>query len=187
MMNDPCTISRCWSCRAAPILGLLLLLAGGCNGYSTVGGEPVGGYQWRSLYREDVRTVAVPIFASKDFRRGLEFSLTQAVIKQIESKSPYKVVPREKADTILEGEIEKVSLQTMSQDPVTAVPQENLYSVLVNFTWRDLRTGKIYTHRENFEETVEYYPTLAEGESIASQDALERLALAIVQEIQADW
>src|SRR3954470_5944977 len=84
----------------------------GC-GYSTVGGEPssTSGYQWRSLYREDVRTVAVPIFTNKTFRRGVEFQLTGAIVRQLEAKSPYKVVPKERADTILEGEIVDIHLQ----------------------------------------------------------------------------
>ncbi len=29
----------------------------------------LAGYQWKSLYRDDVRTVAVPIFSNRSFRR----------------------------------------------------------------------------------------------------------------------
>jgi len=173
-------------CRVAYVCFIAPLLLAGC-GYSGVGSEPKGGYQWHSLYREDVKTVAVPVFTNKDYNRGLEFSLTQAVIKQLESKSPYKVVPRERADTILEGEIVKVTYYRQGQDPITAVPNEQLYTILINFTWRDLRTGQIYTNRQNFEQSAEYYPTLAEGPFAGSQDAIEKLALAIVQEMQADW
>src|SRR4051812_2118332 len=88
------------------LLILCFLLPGlsGC-GYSHSGeGSSSSGYEWRSLYREDVRTVAVPIFANKTFRRGVEFQLTQAIVVQLEAKSPYKVVARERADTVLEGE-----------------------------------------------------------------------------------
>ena len=64
-----------------------------------------GGYHWGSLYREDIHTVAVPIFGSKDFHRGVEFQISDALVHQIEAFTPYKVVDRDKADTILEGEI----------------------------------------------------------------------------------
>ena len=167
---------------------LCILLCAGC-GYSTVGGEaqPGSGYQWRSLYREDVRTVAVPIFQNKSFRRGVEFGLTQALVTQIESKSPYKVVPRERADTILEGQIVEVRLQNVSTESELAIPQEQLYVVTVDFTWKDLRTGRILTERRNFQQTNTFYPTLGEGEFVGSQLNVERLALAIVQEMQADW
>src|SRR5258706_10113744 len=102
----------------------------GC-GYSRNGSEPVGGYQWHSLYREDIKTVAVPIFQNKDYRRGEEFQLTKALVTQIEAKTPYKVVAREKADTILEGEITSVKVRRLSNNPRTAIPQENLYVVVM--------------------------------------------------------
>ena len=169
------------------VLGFLSVVSG-C-GYSTVGGDTQAGsgYQWRSLYREDIKSVAVPIFKNKSFRRGVEFSLTQAVVTQIESKSPYKVVPKERADTILEGEIVEIKLQTVSKDSTLNIPQEQLYLVTVDFIWKDLRTGRILVERRNFQQTNTFYPTLGEGESVASQLNVEKLATGIVQEMQADW
>jgi hypothetical protein len=170
-------------------LAIVMLLAGcgGYNGYSTTGSDPVGGYKWRSLYREDVRTVAVPIFANRDFHRGVEFNLSKALVNQLEAHSPYKVVPRERADTILEGEVILVQIRTLSEDNQTAIPQEQLYLMTVNFTWKDLRTGRILVERKNFEQTSTFYPTLGEGQFVGAQDAVEKLALGIVQELQADW
>lgn len=163
-----------------------LLACAGC-GYTQSGGSPSGGYQWRSLWREDVKSVAVDTFANKAFTQGVEFALTKAVVGQLESHSPYKVIPRERADTILEGEITEIRRQTVSSDSQTAIPQEQLYVITVNFTWKDLRTGKILVQRRNFEQTTTYYPTLGEGQFVGSQQASERLAMAIVQEMQADW
>jgi len=57
----------------------------------------------------------------------------------------------------------------------------------VNFIWNDLRTGRILTQRKGFEQATTYYPTLGEGELVGTQQAVERLALGIVQELQADW
>lgn len=169
---------------AIPLLVVLPLV--GC-GYSTTGSDPQGGYQWRSIYREDVRTVAVPIFATRSYHRGVEISLTNALTRQIEAQSPYKVVPRERADTIIEGEVVDVALDTVSSDINNAIPQEQLYVVTVNFTWKDLRTGRVLVDRRNFQQTTAYYPTLGEGRFVGSQQAVERLALGIVQEMQADW
>lgn len=161
----------------------------GC-GYEHNGGydnPPKNGYQWHSLYREDIQTVAVPIFANRDFRRGAEFRLTKAVVNQLEAHAPYKVVSRERADTVLEGEIVKVDISTISRLYNEAVPQEQLMVLTINFTWKDLRTGQILLERKNFQQTAAFYPTLREGEFSASQDAIEKLALGIVQEMQADW
>lgn len=178
-------------------LALLAALAG-C-GYDQSGASPhstVGGYQWRSLYREDIRTVAVPIFTNRTFRRNLEFRLTDALIKQIEAHSPYKVVPREQADTVLEGEIVSVNLYTVSNDPRSALPQEQLYTIVVDFTWKDQRNGHILVERRGFiqrgvhfgfEQSASYYPTLGEGQFVGSQQDVEGLAVGISQELQADW
>jgi hypothetical protein len=168
------------------ILVIVTLGLSGC-GYSRVGDEPSGSYQWRSLYRDDVKTVAIPIFANRDYTRGVEFDLTRAVVAQLEAHSPYKVVPRERADTILEGEITSVRRDTISRDVDTAVPQEQLYIVAVDLVWKDLRSGRILMERRVYDQTTAFYPTLGEGQFVGKQQAVEKLALGIVQEMQADW
>jgi len=129
----------------------------------------------------------VPIFTSKSFTRGIEFQLSKAITEQIESTTPYKVVPAERADTVLEGQIVDASISTVSSDNRAAIPQEQLYRVAVNFTWKDLRTGKIIVERRNFEQTSTFYPTMGEGRFIGTQQSTEALARGIVQELQADW
>jgi hypothetical protein len=171
--------------RFFPFIVLSLFLVG-C-GYTQQGDEPSGGYQWRSLYREDVKTVAVPIFANKDYVQGVEFALTKAIINQIEAHTPYKVVPRERADTILEGEITSVKRDVISEDTHTAIPQEELYIVTVDFTWKDMRSGRMLVERRNFEQTSTYYPTLGEGRFVGQQQSVEKLATGIVEQLQADW
>jgi hypothetical protein len=180
IMHIPHTLSR---------LALVLiagLVAGGC-GYANSITNAASGYTNNSLHRQDVRTVAVPIFASKSFVRGVEFQLTTAIVQQIESTTPYKVVPAERADTILEGQIVDIGVSTVSNDSRAAIPQEQLYRISVNFVWKDLRTGRVMVERRNFEQTSTFYPTLAEGRWAGSQQAAEQLARGIVQELQADW
>lgn len=170
------------------VLMMLLLSVSGCGyGQTDVASKKSSGYRWASLYRDDVRTVAVPIFTNRSFRRGVEFSLSKAIVNQLEATTPYKVVSREHADTILEGEILDIHTRTLSPDIRTGVPQEQLYIVRVNFSWKDLRTGKILVSRRRFEQSTTYYPTLGEGQFVGSQQNVERLAVAIVQELQADW
>ena len=168
-------------------LGIVVVLFAvtGCGYTHSAGG--VGGYEWKPLYRPDVRTIAVPIFTTKSFDRNVEFQLTKALVNTIEAKTPYKVVPRERADTILEGEITAVTRRNISSDNRSGVPQEQLYEVVVNFTWKDLRNGKLLVNRENFEQTVPFYPTLGESQFIGSQQNVERLAQGIVGEMQSDW
>ena len=182
--------SNVWYSRPARTLALLsVLLLAGC-GYSQTGSSKndlASGYHWNSLFREDVQSVAVPIFTNKDYRRGVEFRLTEAVQKQIEARAPYKVVPKDRADTILEGQITQVSSAGITRDYQTNLPREQIMNITVDLLWKDLRTGQILMQRKNFSRQVIFYPTLGEGESIGSQDAVEKFAVEIVQEMQADW
>ncbi|MGA2498541.1 MAG: LptE family protein [Tepidisphaeraceae bacterium] len=171
-----------------PLLCATLLLAG-C-GYSQTGSsknEISSGYHWNSLFREDVQSVAVPIFTNKDYRRGVEFRLTEAVIKQIEARAPYKVVPKDRADTVLEGQITQVWTNALTRDYETNLPREQVLNITVDLIWKDLRNGQILMQRKNFSRQVVFYPTLGEGDFIGTQDAVEKFAVEIVQEMQADW
>jgi hypothetical protein len=174
------------SSRTIFLLIAALTALAGC-GYKNDSNSNSNGYQWKSVYRQDIRTVAVPIFKSTVYERGVEFSLSKALVQQIEANTPYKVVPRERADTILEGEIVTVDIHTLSNDRFSAIPQEQLLDITVDFTWKDLRTGKILVSRRGVEQTATFYPTLGEGRATGTQAASERLALSIVQELQADW
>lgn len=145
------------------------------------------GYTWGSTFRPGIRTVAVPAFQTQSFSRGDEVKLTQALIGQIESRTPYKVVPAERADTILEGTVVSTRLGTVSVDQQTALPQEQTYTLAVDFIWKDLRSGQILVERRNFEQTSTYYPTLGDGRFVGQQTTAEALAASIVDELTADW
>jgi len=171
----------------ALVVSLCLLFSTGC-GYTMEGSAPTGNYLWKTPYRGDVHTVAVPIFTNRTYYRGVEFGLTKAIVNQLEGQTPYKVVAKEQADTILIGSIENVHVRTLSlAQNGSVIPQEQLLVLNVNFTWKDLRTGKILCERRDYEQTAPYYPTLGETQFLAQQQSVEILALAIVHELQADW
>src|ERR1700683_4461506 len=111
---------------------LLILLLSGCGMHSGDG----DGWHWSTTYRQDIHSVAVPIFTTRDYHRGVEFQLTDALVKKIEEFTPYKVEPRERADTLLEGEIVSIQTTTLQLDPYTATPQEEQYSIIAQFTWK---------------------------------------------------
>ena len=78
-------------------IGLALLVAlSGCAGYR---------FGNQSLYPADIQTIRVPVFQSSSFRRDLGEQLTEAVVKEIEKRTPYKVVRDANADSVLIGRI----------------------------------------------------------------------------------
>ena len=175
------TIQKIWILFATLLAGCGYQQSGVYNQNATPG------YQWHSLYREDIQTIAVPIFVNRSFRRGVEMELSQAVIQDIEAHTPYKVVSEQRADTILEGEIVQAGTATISNDPNTALPQEQLFTITINFTWKNLRSGQVMVERRGFQQKSTYFPTLGEGQFVGSQAAVEQIAMGIVQEMQADW
>src|SRR6478735_2844014 len=80
---------------ACCILACVLLT--GCIGYH------VG---TASLYAPDVATVYVPMIESDSYRRDLGERLTEAVVKEIELKTPYKVVSTPNADSVLSARLQ---------------------------------------------------------------------------------
>lgn len=164
------------------LTAMLLGIVGGC-GYRNVDAEAGGAGLWRS----DITTVAVPTFDTTSFRRYDELRLTKAIGTEIESRTPYKIAPQDRADTVLEGRIIDSRVLTASRNRLNAVPQEQIYVVTVDFTWKDLRNGRILVDRRNFEASAPYYPYLGESADMGSYLSVEDLAAAIVSELQADW
>ena len=72
------------------------------------------GYTQTELFNTEYQSVAVPIFQNKTFYRGVELDLTEALIKEIELRSPYKVVATRTAQTVLEGQIVSISQRPLS-------------------------------------------------------------------------
>ena len=165
-----------------PLALALLLLAlastGGC-GYRAVG--PQG------LYRSDVRTLALPTVGNETFYRLDTERLTDALAKAVQLRTPYRLAPAADADSLLEVTITEVERRTTSRDRTTAVPNEQLYVVRVDLTWKDLRNGKTLARVEGLEQTTTQYATLGEDLFVASQEAAEQLAAGIVEELTAAW
>ncbi|HYV36822.1 MAG TPA: LPS assembly lipoprotein LptE [Gemmataceae bacterium] len=121
------------------LIALAIALLPGCNTWD--GHFSILGYTTRPMYDLGIRTVRVPIFKNLTMERGLEFQLTEAVVREIEAKTPYKVVQGEGcADTELIGTIvnRTKALINPNQLGETRVAEVTL---AVELVWRDLRVG----------------------------------------------
>ena len=159
-----------------PLLGTFSLLLGGGCGYSASRPFPT-----------DIQTVHVEMFHSKEFRRELEFRLTEALIKRIELDTPYRIVPAETADASLTGELLKVENRTFGNEYDTDLPREIGSTVLVRFRFKDLRTGEILVDRPRFVYQTSYIPSLEETFAQGMTRAMDGLAELIVESMETDW
>src|SRR5438309_4727385 len=125
---------------------LLLLLAAStlllpsCN---WDGNFTVLGYTTKPQYPDHIRTIYVPIVKNLTLWRGLEFDLTRAVIREIEAKTPYKVVSSPScADSQLSGTIISLNKNVINRNQQNEI-REAETTLAVEIVWKDLRTGEI--------------------------------------------
>jgi len=151
--------------------------------------DPTEGYAAMSIFPEGIATVSVPIFENKTFVRDVEFDLTDALVKEITARTPYRVTSESRADTMLSGTIVRVELSQVSKSPATGLTEEMIVSVVVDFEWRDLRVGRPMILRKNFAGHGLFVPSQPTGERIelGRFSAVQHLARDIVNELQAPW
>ncbi len=145
------------------------------------------GYTARSIYPTDIATVAVPVFKNTTFRRNLEFELTEAIDKNIEARTPYKISGESHADSILTGKIVSVQENVLTNRLQNNLPQETQVTIVVNFTWKDTRTGKVLVRRVNFARSSTTVPQIGQRLADAENAAIDSLARSIVDEMQMPW
>jgi hypothetical protein len=129
--------------RAKGWLALLAGLAFLLPSCESDGNFTILGYTTKPNYDLGIRTVRVPIFKNVTFRREVEFQLTRAVIREIEAKTPYKVVSADcAADTELTGTIVSYNKNLINRNQLNEVREAETI-LAVEIVWRDLRTGEI--------------------------------------------
>ncbi len=161
--------------RALLLAMILLVGCGGC------------GYSSGKLYRSGVRTVHVEIFESKEFRRDLEFALTEAVKKRIGTDTPYRLAAREQADTILKGEVLEVRQAAFARDFATRLPRDVQMTLVVRLQWKDQRSGEILAEDEARLQAADYLPAAGESQAFAQQKVIDKMADRIVARLYDEW
>lgn len=157
--------------------------ASGC-GYSTDRRDVI---RTKNANNDNIHTVAVDVFASREFRRGLELQLTEALAKRIEAETPFKLAKRDRADTIITGEVLEVRQATIGRDFRAVRPRETSMTIVVRWEWKDLRTGEILLENPRFVQTVDYVRPLGEDFYHASQKSLDKMAERMIEQMAADW
>ncbi len=177
--REAASVSRLCGIRLAILAAMPMIALTGC-GYTHGSAE---------LYSDAYHTVAVPIFENRTFTRGVQFQLNEALIKEIQTRTPYAIRAPAGAETVLQGTVTAVDRAALSRRREGGLPQEMEIAIRVDFQWKDLRTGEVLRGRRGFESVGTYLPAspMGEPESIAIQTAVDRLAQDIVGTLQSDW
>jgi hypothetical protein len=164
------------------------------------------GYTSRPNYDLAIRTVRVPIFRNFTFRKGVEFELTRAVIREIESKTPYKVVSDGcDADTELTGTIVNLAKGAINVNQLNEV-RDIQTTLVVEVLWRNLHTGEVLSRPKagpppevppgappppplpvQVTSVAAYIPELGMSNATVYQQNVDRLAVQIVSMMEKPW
>ncbi|MEM6552747.1 MAG: LPS assembly lipoprotein LptE [Planctomycetota bacterium] len=147
------------------------------------------GYTTAELYPQQYRTVAVPIAQNRTFYRGIEDVLTEALVKQVEQRTPYKRVASNVADTLLLVTVTDVRESRISRTRTGGLPQELETLIFVSVEWRDLATGEPILTRRGLSGPGRYIPAgeIADRSEYAQWTAVDGLADRIVSALREDW
>lgn len=145
------------------------------------------GYSTKRPFSNEIDTVHVEMFSSKEFRRELEFRLTEALVKRIEMDTPYRISPKLKADALLSGEILEVYNRTFGDDRQTGRPREIGATVIVRYRLQDMRNGDVLVEYPRFIYQTSYIPPVGETFTDAMTRAMDGMAQRIVESMEVAW
>ncbi|MGA7339140.1 MAG: LPS assembly lipoprotein LptE [Terracidiphilus sp.] len=163
---------------AVSVLCVLFGLAG-C-GYHTLGAA--------THLPPDVRTLSVPVFATRTEVYGTEAVMTDAVIREFSARTRFRVTPStsEDADAVLHGTILKEVVSPLTYNSATQQSSSFLITVIVSVTL-NARDGRVlyqnanYTFRQQYQSTTDLPTFLQEDPA-----AVERLSREFARQLVAD-
>jgi outer membrane lipopolysaccharide assembly protein LptE/RlpB len=163
------------------VLGVALPFAAfiGC-GYHAVGSS--------THLPTDVRTLSVPVFATRTDTYHTETAMTNAVIREFTSRTRFRVTPSvdTDADAVLHGTILKEAITPLTYNASTQESSSFLLTLVVSVTLNG-RHGKVlyenknYVFRQQYQSTTDLPTFLQENPA-----ALERLSRDFARALVAD-
>jgi hypothetical protein len=166
-------------------IGSAAVVFGGCATYQ-LGNN--------TLYPMEIKTVYVPMFESVSFRRNLGERLTEAVAKEIEAKTPYKVVSDPNADSVLTGRIVSEGKHVLIGSRV-GDPRELQVNMQIMVSWTD-RQGRLLHESGtvaipsallDIQGTGDLVPEAGQSVATAQQEAISSMATQIVSLMEKPW
>jgi hypothetical protein len=141
-----------------------------------------------------VATVYVPMIDSDSYRRDLGERLTEAVIKEIELKTPYKVVSTPDADSILSARLITDTRRRIIQNAFSD-PRVSETEIRAEVNWINRRRQPLVAAQAIpipaelmvFSQTNNFIPEAGQSVATSQQQAIERLAQQIVATMEAPW
>lgn len=148
----------------------------------------------RTLYNPNIRTVYIPVVRNETYRHDIGVQLSEALVKAVELKTPYKVIADPSADSTLTCRVTNQFKRTVTE-AATDEPRVVETLIAIELTWTDRRGNLLMENRFVPAGELAYYflqgsDFVSEGGQsmgTAQQMAVERLADEIVQQMESRW
>ena len=171
--------------RCLLLVAAQMILSAGCASYQ-FGSE--------ALFPIGVRTVHIPIARNETYRHDLGPRLTDALVEEVERRTPYKVVSNPNADTVLRcnitSETKSVLTESSSDDPRAL---DAAISVSASWMSRDGQAlmqnsvASLENDTIGFSQSARFVPEAGQSIDLADQAAIELLAQRIVSQMESRW
>jgi hypothetical protein len=174
-----------WSRRLTVLGALAVCSISGCAAYR---------FGSASMFRPGIRTVHVPVVRNDTFRHDLGIRLSEALVKEIDQRTPYKVTGDPNADSTLScritNETKRVLTETANDDPRALDA-----AISVRATWTS-RNGELLMQNSvapdndvaiGFGKDSRFVPEAGQSVDTATQAAIENLAERIVSQMEVRW
>lgn len=153
---------------------LMLVCLAGC-GYH-LGFQPIAG----------ARSVAVPMLDNVTDRVQLEFRLTEAIRREILTRTSLKILPSDEADLLLTGTLTDFTQNVQAEDRADR-PLLTSAVVRADFRLIDQRNGKVWRLAANRLELAEIDYELDTAVAEANDQAFRSMAERVILFLDAGW
>ena len=149
----------------------------------------------QTLFRSDIQSVHVPVFESESMRRNVGEQLTEAVVKELQLRSHYRVTTAASADSVLSGTIVSDTKRMILENAFDE-PRDLELGMVVQVNWIDRRTGRMLLENINIPiapialtiaSDANFVPEAGQSFETARRQALQDLAAQIVNQMEMRW
>jgi len=148
----------------------------------------MSGYSNKSLFPDDVQSVCLDMFDNQTFRRGIEYELSDALSKRIETETPYKIVSdRNLADTVISGQIVSIGESALSTERETGRILEKEVELIAIVNWKNLNTGELLIDNQTVSSAASYSEYQMQDFKYGSSLAANKMARKIVELMEEKW
>ena len=152
------------------------------------------GYHIGNGFDQEIRSVHVPIFTSDLFRRDVNLELTEAVQREIMSRTPFKLSTADRADTRLIGHVVEIRKDVLGETQFDD-PRQLQLGIALEILWEENGTGNLLVRQQlgidasarQLLTQANFAPELGQSYATAKHEAITRLARRVVDLMEAPW